>query len=187
MRWNNDHISGSPQFLLKPICYLLSRIKSNKSFSPPLNSTWIMLKLNHVESFISFFIPITFPPTPLLRLVQGLFYGIWCSCSIVELIWHTSILLGSVTEAESWSLGLLPGIHICTTWLFRAEEGWRVAPRLRNLLWVHLSVQPILSSSLAFRLSGVETVVNIYLYVVMPNDNHHIWIYCLNVIEKTMA
>ena len=86
MRWNIDRISGSPQFLLKPVHYLLFKIKSNQSFSPPLNSTWITLKLNRVESLLSFFIPITFPPTPLLRLVQGLFYGMWCSCSIVELI-----------------------------------------------------------------------------------------------------
>ena len=86
MQWNIDRISGSPQFLLKPVRYLLSKIKSNKSFSPPLNSTWIRLKLNRVESFVSFFIPITFPPTPLLRLVQGLIYGMWCSCTIVELI-----------------------------------------------------------------------------------------------------
>ena len=89
-------------------------------------------------------------PPPLPRLVQGLFYGMWCSCSIVELIWPTSILSGSVTEAKSWSPGLLPGIHICTTWSFWTEEGWRVAPRPRNLLWVHLSVQPIPFSSLCF-------------------------------------
>ena len=71
MRWNIDHISGSPRFLLKPVNYLLFKIKSNKSFSPPLNSTWITLKLNRVESFLSFFIPITFPPTPIAEASPG--------------------------------------------------------------------------------------------------------------------
>ena len=71
MWWNIDCISGSPQFLLKPICYLLSKIKSNKYFSPPLNSTWIRLKLNHVQSLISFFIPI--PPPHCSGLSKGYF------------------------------------------------------------------------------------------------------------------
>ena len=151
MWWNIDRISGSPRFPLKPVHYLLFKIKSNKFFSPPLNSTWIMLKLNRVESFLSFFIPITFPPTPIAEASPRVILWYVVLLQYCQAFWPTSILSGSITEAESWSPGLLPGIHICTTWSFWTEEGWRVAPRPRNLLWVHLSVQPIPFSSLCFQ------------------------------------
>ena len=187
MQWNIDRISGSPRFPLKPIHYLLFKIKSNKCFSPPLNSTWITLKLNCVESFLSFFIPITFTPTPIAEASPRVILWYVVLLQYCQAFWPTSILSGSVTEAESWSPGLLPGIHICTTWSFeqRRVGGWPQGQETccEFIFQYNQSHSPLC----VFWLSRVETVVNMYLYVVMLDDNCRIWIYSLNVIEKTVA
>ena len=140
MRWNIDRTSGSPQFLLNPVHYLLSKIKSNQSFSPPLNSTWITL--NH--SFLSLFPSHSLPPPAQASLRVILWYVVllqYCQAYLTHLhsirkrYWSWKL----ITWPSPWDPHLP---HMS----FRTEEGWRVAPRPRNLLWVHLSVH----SSLCF-------------------------------------
>ena len=132
MRWNIDRTSGSPRFLLKLVHYLLSKIKSNKSFSPPLNSTWITLKLNRVESFLSFFIPITFPPTPIAEASPRviLWYVVllqYCRAYLTPPFYQEALLKLKVDHL-AFSLGSTSAPHVVSN--RRGLEGGSKAKKL---------------------------------------------------------
>ena len=93
MWWNIDWIRVSSISSQAPSCFLRSKIQTRIK----VRSIFFASPKSHVhqvevESFVSFFlnfVPITIPPTPLLRLVQGLFSGMCHSCTIDKLVWHT--------------------------------------------------------------------------------------------------
>ena len=77
------------------LCYSLYRIQGFKQEQKQevfFASSKFHMHQVEVESFVSWslnFIPVTFPPTPLLRLVQGLLDGMCHSCTLGKQVWCT--------------------------------------------------------------------------------------------------
>jgi len=111
-----------------------------------------------IESFISFslnFIPITFPPTALLRLAQGLFYGMCCSCTIGKLVWCTLHFIRKCYWG--WVLSLLLYAHLHYV-VISNRGGLEGGLKVKKLVsWAISTTQPILLS--ACQLLRVETVI----------------------------
>ena len=110
-----------------------------------------------VESYwIIHFFPysITFPPTPSLRLVHGLFYGTWCSCTTAELLWHS---LHSIRKSYqgwkliTWPSPQLPHLH---QMVILNRAGLEGGPKAKKLI-VSSSIS-ITNSILLSVLSGCQ-------------------------------